>query len=417
MGGRETEAIPKGRAEKIPNNRKERKDVAAQKTKAEDGAVIMDQKSCRNKAKQAQKPEKEQQQKLAKEALAKPSDKEDAVEAMKVHAPVMFEKSGEANSSCPLAFTHTGRETEAIPKGRTEKTVKKTKKGEDLAVQKAKAEDGVVIMNQKPCRNKAKHAQKPNEEQQQKLAKDVLTKPLDKEDAVEAMKVHAPVVLEKGGEANSSCPPAFTHTDGEKEAIPKGRAEKTSKKTKKGKEVAAQKAEAEDGVVIVNQKSCRNKAKQAQKPEEEQQQKLAQKVLAMPSDTEGAAAAIQSAWTSRQERTLNAKKVKAQIVVDNSFEASSSVPQTFTHTGREKKAIPKGRAEKTTKKKKGGKDLAVQTAEAEDAAVIMNQKSCRNKAKQAQKPEEEQQQRLAKEALAKPSNKEDAVEAMKVHAP
>merc|ERR1712194_620215 len=227
----------------------------------------------------------------------------------------------------------------------------------------------------------------------------------------------AHVVFENSVEANSSCPPAFTHTGREKEAIPKSKTEKTTKKTKKGKDLAAQKAEAEDGVVIVNQKSCRNKAKQAQKPEEEQQQKLAQKVLAMPSDTERAAAAIQSAWTSRQERTLNAKKVKAQIVVDNSFEASSSVPQAFTHTGREKKAIPKGRAEKTTKKKKGGKDLAVQTAEAEDAAVIMNQKSCRNKAKQAQKPEEEQQQRLAKEALAKPSDKEDAVEAMKVHAP
>merc|ERR1712194_302885 len=131
----------------------------------------------------------------------------------------------------------------------------------------------------------------------------------------------------------------------------------------------------------------------------------------------GAAAAIQSAWIPRQEGTPNAKKVKAQIVVDNSFEANSSVPQTFTHTGGEKEAIPKGRAEKTTKKKKGGKDLAVQTAEAEDAAVMMDQKSCRNKAKQAQKPEEEQQQKLAKEALAKPSDKEDAVEAMKVHAP
>merc|ERR1712194_415690 len=221
------------------------------------------------------------------------------------------------------------------------------------------------------------------------------------------MGVHAPVVLEKSGEANSSCPPAFTHTDGEKEAIPKGRAEKTSKKTKKGKEVAAQKAEAEDGVVIVNQKSCRNKAKQAQKPEEKQQQKSAQTFLAMPSDKEGAAAAIQSAWTSRQERTLNAKKVKAQIVVDNSFEANSSVPQTFTHTGGEKEAIPKGRAEKTTKKKKGGKDLAVQKAKAEDRVVIMNQKSCRNKAKQTQKPEEEQQAYILRE---------DAVEAKKVHA-
>merc|ERR1712085_60486 len=108
-------------------------------------------------------------------------------------------------------------------------------------------------------------------------------------------------------------------------------------------------AEREDGAVIMNQKSCRNNAKQAQKPEEEQQ-------------------------------------VNAQTVVENSFEANSSVPQTFMPTGGEKKAIPRG-AEKTSKKTKGGKDMA----EREDGAVIMNQKSCRNKAKQAQKPEEEQQ--------------------------
>merc|ERR1712194_592968 len=119
-------------------------------------------------------------------------------------------------------------------------------------------------------------------------------------------------------------------------------AEKTSKKKKGGKDLAEQTAEREDGAVIMNQKSCRNKAKQVRILEEEQQ-------------------------------------VNAQIVVDNSFEANSSVPQTFKHTGGEKKAIPRG-AEKTSKKKKGGKYLAVQTAEREDGAVIMNQKSCRNKA-------------------------------------
>merc|ERR1712194_840263 len=160
-----------------------------------------------------------------------------------------------------------------------------------------------------------------------------------------------------------------------------GRAEKTTKKNKGGKDLAVQKAKAEDGAVMMNQKSRRNKAKQTQKPEEEQQQKFAQKVLAKPLDKEGAAAAIQSAWISRQDRTLNAKKVNAQIVVDNSFEANSSAPQTSGHTGGEKKAIPNGRAEKTTKKNKGGKDLAVQKAKAEDGAVIMNQQSCRNTAK------------------------------------
>merc|ERR1712194_472025 len=277
--GGENEAIPKSKTEKTCKKKKKGKVLAVQKDEAEDGVVIMNQKSCRNKAKQTQKPEEEQQAYILREG---------AVEAKKVHAHVVFEKSGEANSSCPLAFTHTGVETEAIPKGRTEKTVKKTKKGEDLAVQKAKAEDGVVIMNQKPCRNKAKHAQKPNEEQQQKLAKDVLTKPLDKEDAVEAMKVHAPVVPEKSGEANSSCPPASTHTVGEKQAIPKGRAEKTSKKTKKGEDLAVKKAKAEDGVVIMNQKSCRNKAKHAQKPNEEQQQQFAKDVLTKPLDKEDA---------------------------------------------------------------------------------------------------------------------------------
>merc|ERR1712085_73519 len=114
--------------------------------------------------------------------------------------------------------------------------------------------------------------------------------------------------------------------------------------TKGGKDMA----EREDGAVIMNQKSCRNKAKQAQKPEEEQQ-------------------------------------VNAQTVVDNSFEANSSVPKTFMPTGGEKKAIPRG-AEKRSKKTKGGKDMS----EREEGAVIMNQKSCRNKAKQVRILEEEQ---------------------------
>merc|ERR1712194_368960 len=163
-----------------------------------------------------------------------------------------------------------------------------------------------------------------------------------------AKKVKAQIVVDNSFEANSSVPQTFTHTGGEKKAIPRG-AEKTSKKKKGGKDLAEQTAEREDGAVIMNQKSCRNKAKQVRILEEEQQ-------------------------------------VNAQIVVDNSFEAKSSVPQTFMHTGGEKKAIPKG-AEKTSKKTKGGKDMA----EREDGAVIMNQKSCRNKAKQAQKPKEEQQ--------------------------
>merc|ERR1712194_859752 len=144
-----------------------------------------------------------------------------------------------------------------------------------------------------------------------------------------AKKVKAQIVVDNSFEANSSIPQTFTHTGGEKKAIPRG-AEKTSKKKKGGKDLAVQTAEPEDGAVIMNQKSCRNKAEQVRILEEEQQQKFAQKALAKPSDKEGAAAAIQSAWIPRQEGTPNAKKVKAQIVVDNSFEANSSVPQTFT---------------------------------------------------------------------------------------
>merc|ERR1712194_862118 len=188
-----------------------------------------------------------------------------------------------------------------------------------------------------------------------------------------AKKVKAQIVVDNSFEANSSVPQTFTHTGGEKKAIPRG-AEKTSKKKKGGKYLAVQTAEREDGAVIMNQKSCRNKAKQVRILEEEQQ-------------------------------------VNAQIVVDHSFEANSSVPQTFMHTGGEKKAIPRG-AEKTSKKTKGGKDLAVQTAEPEDGAVIMNQKSCRNKAKQVRILEEEQQQKFAQKALAKPSDKEGAAAAI-----
>merc|ERR1712194_692774 len=136
------------------------------------------------------------------------------------------------------------------------------------------------------------------------------------------------------------------------------------------------------------------KAKRGQKPEQEQHRKLA-KDAPKPSDKEGAAATIQSSWkSSRQEGAVEAKKVNAQTVFENSV--NSSVPQTFTHTGGEKEAIPKGRTEQTNKKKKEGKDVAVQKARAEDGTVQMNQKSTRNKAKQAQKRDEEQQQKFAK---------------------
>merc|ERR1712194_811927 len=165
------------------------------------------------------------------------------------------------------------------------------------------------------------------------------------------------------------------HTGAEKEATPKGRAEKTNKKKREGKDVAVQKAKAEEAAISMNQKSRRNKAKQGQKPEQEQHRKLA-KDAPKPLDKEGAAATIQSSWNaSRHEGAAEAKKVNAQTVFENSVDANSSVPQTFTHTGAEKEAIPKGRAEKTNKKKREGKDVAVQKAKAEEAAISMNQKS------------------------------------------
>merc|ERR1712194_182282 len=92
-----------------------------------------------------------------------------------------------------------------------------------------------------------------------------------------------------------------------------------------------------------DQKQSRIKAKRDQKPEQERYQKLAKDVLMKPSDKEGAAATIQPTWISRQEGTVHAKKVNAQIVVDNSLEANNWGRQTSTHTGREKKAIPSGR--------------------------------------------------------------------------
>merc|ERR1712085_119071 len=158
------------------------------------------------------------------------------------------------------------------------------------------------------------------------------------------------------------------------------------KKKREGKDVAVQKAKAEEAAISMNQKSCRNKAKQGQKPEQEQHRKLAKDAPTKPLDKEGAAATIQSSWkSSRQEGAVEAKKVHVQTVFENSVDANSSVPQTLTHTGAEKEAIPKARAEQTNKKKKEGKDVAVQKAKAEEAAISMNQKSCRNKAKQGQK--------------------------------
>merc|ERR1712194_796807 len=236
---------------------------------------------------------------------------------------------------------------------------------------------------------KAKQAQKP-EQDQQKLAKEAPTTPLDKEDAaeavqssrkyihregaVEAKKVHAQTVFEKSVEVNSNVPETFTHAGGEKEAIPKGRTEKSPKKKKQGKNVAVQTAKAEDRAEGMNQKSCRNKAKQAQKPEQEQQ-KLAKEAPTKPLDKEDAAIAIQSDRKYiHQEGAVEAEKVHAQTVFEKSVEANSSVPETFTHVGGKKEAIPKGRAETTPQKKKQGKNVAVQKAKVEDRAEGMNQK-------------------------------------------
>merc|ERR1712194_315744 len=69
-------------------------------------------------------------------------------------------------------------------------------------------------------------------------------------------------------------------------------------------------AEAEEAAVIMNQKSCRNKAKQDQKAEKEQHRKLAKDAPTKPLDKEGAAATIQSSWkSSRQDGTREVKKV------------------------------------------------------------------------------------------------------------
>merc|ERR1712194_809472 len=230
-----------------------------------------------------------------------------------------------------------------------------------------------------------------------------------REGAVKSKKVNAQTVFETSVDANSSVPQTFTHTGAEKEATPKGRAEKTNKKKKEGKDVAV-KAKTEYGAIKVNQKSCRNKAKQAQTAENlEEKQKLASEAPTKPLDKEGAAATIQSSRKYiHREGAVESKKVNAQTVFENSVDANSSVPQTLTHMGAEKEAIPKGRAEKTNKKKKEGKDVAVQKAKAEEAAISMNQKSCRNKAKQGQKPEQEQHRKLAKDAQTRPLDKEGA---------
>merc|ERR1712194_423222 len=271
--------------------------------------------------------------------------REGAVEAKKVHAQTVFDNSVDANSSVPQTLTHTGAEKEAIPKGRAEKTNKKKREGKDVAVQKAKAEEAAISMNQKSRRNKAKQGQKPEQEQHRKLAKDA-PKPLDKEGAaatiqsswkasrqegaVEAKKVNAHAVFENSVDANSSVPQTFTHTGAEKEATPKGRADKTNKKKREGKDVAVQKAKAEGGA-----------------REKKEQQKFAQEALAKPLDKEGAAATIHSSRKYiHREGAVESKKAHAHTVVEKSGDANSSVPQTLTHTGKEKEALPKGRAEK-----------------------------------------------------------------------
>merc|ERR1712194_925607 len=103
--------------------------------------------------------------------------------------------------------------------------------------------------------------------------------------------------------------------------------------------------------------------------EKEQHRKLAKYAPTKPLDEEGAAVTIQSSWkSSRQDGTSEVKKVNAHTVFENSVDANSSVPQALTHTGAEKEAVPKARAEQTNKKKKEGKDVAVQKAKAEGGA-------------------------------------------------
>merc|ERR1712194_830364 len=168
--------------------------------------------------------------------------------------------------------------------------------------------------------------------------------------------------FETSVEADSSVPQTFAQ--GREEMAAKSKAKKTAKTKKEGKDVAPQKVKTEDGTVILNQKSSRNKDKQAQKPEQEQHHKLAKDALTKPLDNEGAVATIQSAWkSSRQEGTLEAKKVHAHTVFETSVEADSSVPQTFAQ-GRAEMAA-KSKATKTAKTKKEGKDVAPQKVKTE----------------------------------------------------
>merc|ERR1712194_485445 len=163
-----------------------------------------------------------------------------------------------------------------------------------------------------------------------------------------------------------------------------------------------------------NDQSEKSRPKEGQRPEETQKQNIAKPARATSVNTEVAVTAIQSAWRSSQHQCADkAKKVNVQEMVENSDEAQSSVHQAHGQTGKKKKAAPKGGGNKNMMKKEGKGDAVQKKGpDARDAAAGTNQDPSISTPREGQRPEEEQQQNIAKPACATSVNTEVAVTAI-----
>merc|ERR1711957_334661 len=222
-------------------------------------------------------------------------------------------------------------------------------------------------------------------------------------------------MVENSGEAQSSVQQTHGQTGQKKKAAPKGGGQNNMRK-KEGTDDALQKkgTDARDAVVGRKQDPSTSTPKEDQRPEEEQQHRMAKPALATSGNTEVAATAIQSESKSNQHQCADkVKKVNVQEMVEISDEAQSSVQQTHGQTGKKKKAAPKGGGQNNMMKKEG-KDDAVQKkgTDARDAVAGRKQDPSISRPKEGQRPEEEQQHRMAKPALATSGNTEVAATAI-----
>merc|ERR1712194_1000641 len=161
--------------------------------------------------------------------------------------------------------------------------------------------------------------------------------------------VNARGLVEKSVEDNSSIQQRPVQVGKLKKANPKGKAQKSKKKKGEGFALAIR---VEDVAVSMNEDTSKTTTHKEEQQGEEQQQTAAKR------DCE--VVAIQDAD--------DAQEVNARGLVEKSVEDNSSIQQRPVQVGKLKKANPKGKAQKSKKKKGEGFALAIRV---EDVAVSM----------------------------------------------